>query len=275
MMQKSSGGYQVRVNYAYGTDLPLPPPQPPQQSPQQLQARALAVVRAFEPKRVVGFDKIRIGRKADGGYVYVNDFSGVGAAVSLGIENEVSWDLDIAQRNIPVYQFDHTIDKAPVPNPLLTFHKLRVAPVDAPGEISLDSIARRYLAHCERAVLKMDIEGEEWNVFNATSRATLEKFSQIACEFHWLEHAADARASTFFLQVLTKMRSVFEVVHVHGNNSHPFVNIGNLMLPELLEVTFVNRRHYQFEETNERFPTQLDYPNIPQIPDMLLGCFKF
>jgi Methyltransferase FkbM domain len=268
MSQKMPDAYQVRVNYGYGMSAL-------QQSPQQIQTRALAVVRAFVPRKVVGFEKVRLGRDSDGGYIHVDDFSGVEAALSFGISDDVSWDLDIARRNIPVHQFDHTIDKPPADNPKLFFHKKRVAASNEPGAMSLDSVVERFLAGCNRAILKIDIEGNEWAVFHAASTTTLARFSQIVCEFHGLQHAGDPSWSEHFLAVLRKLRSLFEVVHVHGNNAQPFINLGNLVLPTLLEVTFANRHDYQFAETDEIFPTALDRPNLPQVPEMQLGCFKF
>jgi hypothetical protein len=248
---------------------------PQQLALQQLQARALAAARAFMPKRVVGYKKIRLGRDFDGGYVHVDDFSGVGAAVSLGISDDVSWDQDIARRNIRVFQFDHTIDKAPVDNPMFSFRKLRVAAANGLSAISLDGIVEGFLAGCDRAILKIDIEGDEWAVLHAASVATLARFSQIVCEFHGLQGAADPRSSERFLEVLNKLRSVFEVVHVHGNNNSQFINIANVILPKILEVTFASRKYFQFAETDEIFPTPLDRPNRPDLPDMCLGCFKF
>jgi hypothetical protein len=146
---------------------------PRQRTLQQLQARALAVARAFAPKKVVSYNKIRVGRDCDGGYVQVDDFSGVDAALSLGVSDDVSWDLDMARRNIRVHQFDHTIDKALVDDPIFSFHKLRVAAADGPDAICLDSMVERFLTGCDRAILKSDIEGDEWPVLHAASVATL------------------------------------------------------------------------------------------------------
>lgn len=239
------------------------------------QNRVLAVARAFAPKKAVGHEKIRLGRDFDGGYVLIDDFSGVGAAVSLGIFDDASWDLDIARRNIRVHQFDHSIEEAPLKHPLISFHKLRVAAADGPGAICLESIVRNYLAGCDRAILKVDIEGEEWAVVETAPVATLERFSQIVCEFHDLQNAGHPNRCGQFLTVLQKLRSIFEIVHVHGNNNQTFVNIANVVMPMVLEVTLANRNYFEFAETDETFPTALDRPNQPHVPDMQLGCFKF
>jgi hypothetical protein len=265
--QTPYGGYQVRASYGGPGALVL--------SPHERQARVLSVLKAFEPKKAIGFNKVRVGRDFDGGYVLLDDFVNVGAALSFGIGTDASFDLDIVQRNIPVYQFDHTIDQGPVDHPLITFHKLAVAAADAPGALSLDSIVDRHLAGRDRAVLKIDIEGDEWHVFKAVSPATLDRFAQIVCEFHSLDRAAERGYTEMFRAVLDKLGHHFEVVHVHGNNASSMVNVSNVVVPALLEVTFANRRHYEFAETNEVFPTAIDQPNNPAAPDMRLGCFKF
>ena len=269
--QNTYGGYQL--NIGYGDQVAAAPP--PTLTPHERQARALTVLRALEPKRAIGFNKVRVGRDRDGGYILLDDFAGVGGAVSCGISDDASWDLDIAQRNIPVHQFDHTIERGPIDHPQITFYKLAVKPLDAPGALSLDSIASRHLAGCDRAILKIDIEGEEWRVLEAASLLTLDRFAQIVCEFHFLQQVGELEYTELFLAVLDKLRHHFEVVHVHGNNAWPMVNVANVALPALLEVTFANRRCYQFAETNEVFPTAIDRPNIPSTPELRLGCFKF
>ena len=77
------------------------------------------------------------------------------------------------------------------------------------------------------------------------------------------------------MAALAKLRALFEVVHVHGNNGGPYANVANVVLPSTLEVTFANRSFYQFAECNETFPTALDWPNLPSEPEMRLGTFKF
>lgn len=274
MRRQYRAGFQVRATYGYGygSDPAAAMWKPSHHEKHEM---ALAVARAFEPKRVVGFSKIRLGRAFDGGYVLLDDFAGVGAALSCGISDDATWDLEIAKRGIPVHQFDHTIEKGPIDHPLLTFHKQRVAAADAPGTLCLDSMAEQFLPGCGRAILKIDIEGDEWQAFSTVSAETLGKFSQIICEFHGLYYAAHPTWHKRFVAVLSKLRALFEVVHVHGNNAGPFANIANVILPCVLEITLASRSCYQFAQSNEVFPTALDQPNLPSQPEMRLGCFRF
>ena len=54
-----------------------------------------------------------------------------------------------------------------------------------------------------------------------------------------------------------------------------FSNIANVIVPNVLEITFANRSLYSFSETDEVFPGPLDVPNDPSRPDMHLGTFRF
>jgi hypothetical protein len=74
-----------------------------------------------QPHDIPGFAKRRAG-----GYVMLDDFDGVQAALSLGIGPEVSWDLDVARRGSRVLQFDHTVESSPQPHPHFVFSGLRV-----------------------------------------------------------------------------------------------------------------------------------------------------
>ena len=44
-----------------------------------------------------------MGSKKDGGYILLNDFENVKIAYSFGLANEISFDKDLADRNIDVF----------------------------------------------------------------------------------------------------------------------------------------------------------------------------
>jgi len=71
------------------------------------------------------------------------------------------------------------------------------------------------------------------------------------------------------------LSNAYAVVHVHANNYAGFSNVANVIVPNVLEITFANRSIYSFSETDEIFPGPLDIPNDPRHPDMHLGTFRF
>ena len=46
-------------------------------------------------------------------------------------------------------------------------------------------------------------------------------------------------------------------------------------MPNVLELTLANREVYAFTDDPETFPTELDCPNDPRVPDYYLGDFHF
>jgi methyltransferase FkbM-like protein len=242
----------------------------------ELQQEFLALARHFAPRAAVGQRKVRLGREKTGGYVMLDDFEDIGAAFSFGVGDDASWDLDIAGRGIPTYQFDHTIDMPPATHPNLTFiHRKIVGEPSEDGE-TIATLLQRYADGADKPlILKIDIEGDEWAVFGDAEPAHLRRFAQIVCEFHFFSRAGQRSWYARAKSAMEKLSRDFQVVHVHANNSMPFISVGNVPFPNILEVTFANRARYQFTDSDELFPTALDRPNWPGGADLYLGRFQF
>jgi SAM-dependent methyltransferase len=234
-------------------------------------------LRLLRPHAVEGFCKARFGSAHDGGYINLDDFRGVDTAFSFGIEQNVSWDVDVAKRGVTVYQFDHTVDAPVTDNPRLIFARKKISPEAGPDSESLLSLVSRHDKRNAHAniLLKIDIECSEWAVFDSTPPEVLSRFSQIVGEFHYFQGFSDVHWRQLFASVLKKLSKAYAVVHVHANNYAGFSNIANVIVPNVLEITFANRGLYSFSETDEVFPGPLDVPNDPSRPDMHLGTFRF
>lgn len=211
----------------------------------------------IRPKRVVGFEKIRLGSSHDGGYVMLDDFANVGRAYSLGISGEVSWDLEMAKRGIPVSQFDYSIERTPIKNPHFTFFKKKV-----------DNFADLQVANEPKQILKIDIEGSEWDFFSRASTVELKPFSQIVAEFHDFDQFYEPVWRKKALRTLQTLAETHQLIHIHGNNWGPSFNTGKFQIPIALELSYASKSFYTFEETRELFPGPLDFPNFRFKPDI-------
>jgi len=244
-------------------------------APAAVQNEVLAILRLLQPQRVEGYKKIRVGRSGDGGYVQIDDLEGISHALSFGISDDDSWDLAMANAGIAVEQFDHSIAAAPSTHPLLNFHRKMVAPESGTGSVSLPAAASIYSNRDADLILKMDVEGCEWDIFDQADEATLDKFAQIICEFHDLSHLAQDAFRARARRVFEKLASRFAPVHLHGNNCGKIYIVANVALPDILEISFVSRARYSFNDSDERFPTPLDAPNNPALPEIVLGAFRY
>jgi len=140
------------------------------------------VLSLLHPFRLANATKIRVGRPNDGGYVMVDDFAGIRTALSLGINDDVSWDLGMATRQIRVRQFDHTVDGPPEPHPAFEFHKRRITPTDDGNGVSIATLLRQCRSEGDQAILKIDIEGDEELVVPAIAPHHLDRIGVIYYE---------------------------------------------------------------------------------------------
>lgn len=236
-------------------------------------ARVLTLMRLLEPHDVRDRQFRRVGREFDGGYVMIDDFSMVKAAVSCGIEGEVSWDREMAALGFDVHQFDHTVEKPPEENARFHFNKLAIRASEAEAGITLRRIAEKLDGDAKGAILKLDIERSEWGVLAAVEEDTLAQFSQIMVEFHEMHYMP------LFMEqaeaAFQRLARQFFVAHVHANNHEEAYSIGGVIVPRVLEVTFANRAWFEPAPLTRRFPTELDRRNDPRRPEMHLGRFAY
>lgn len=241
------------------------------------QERILSILRLLRPYEQVGAQKIRVGRDNDGGYIMVDDFDGVTAAYSLGINDDVSWDKQMAARDIDILQFDHTIDALPESDPHFHWSRTGICGVgeERDGFRSLPDIIQGN-GHAEGdLVLKMDIEGAEWSVFATMPLDLMARFRQIVCEFHGFQHVD---RPDFFERAAAACRNLstnHRVVHVHANNNTAYAIVGGVPIPACLEITLSRTQGRSFQLSSETFPTPIDQPCWPGRADYTLGRFEF
>ena len=231
----------------------------------------------FTPERAIGLSKRRIGTATDGGYIMLDSVASPSLALSFGVGDNTSWDCQMADLGATVHQYDPTV-QAPLGQPSrVVFHPKRIVDVaDGSGVTLEEALSVLEGSDIELpAVLKIDIEGNEWAVLDSVPDSVLQRFDQIICEYHDFGEAVDPDWFERACRVAAKLNHFFQVVHVHGNNGEPVVVIGGVPFPSVLEVTHVNRSRYGFQPTDERFPTRLDCPNHPGRPDLWLGSFSF
>ena len=240
-----------------------------------VQHRVLTIARLLRPMEARNIHLVRVGNPNDGGYVQLDAFEGHSVALSLGISDDVSWDLEVANRGLKIWQYDHSVEAPPILNPGFNFQKKKIGPATEAGVVCLSDTITSACPPGEYIILKMDIEGSEWEALDATPLEVLSRCSQIVCELHYFHHLHIDRHFDRVKRVLEKISSRFAVVHVHSNNFSPVIVLGNVPFFQTLEITFANRDLFDLSSADKIFPTPLDAPNNPALPDHFLGRFDF
>ncbi len=219
-------------------------------------------------KKVAGKEFIRVGNdEGDGGYIMVDDFDNTMRAYSCGVGNDVSWDCDIANRGMKVLLYDHTISHLPKVHNNFIFYNFGIGEAD--NCVPLKEILKRnHDLDNQNLILKMDIEGAEWEVLDDIPSELLNNFKQISLELH---DVCKEDYCENILRVLQKMGVTHQAVWIHGNNAGKAEIAKDILIPDLIEVTFVRKDCYTFIDERCEFPMSLDLSNLKYRSDFELG----
>jgi hypothetical protein len=196
-----------------------------------------------------------------------NLLESVGAGYSYGIAGYDGWGCELARRyGVTVHQYDCFDGNRPACAEGDTlFHDECVAPErgeDEAGRV-FDSLENHLLRNgdgADRIVLKMDVEGAEWDSLLATPEHVLARIEQIAIELHGV-------GETRFIQSVWKLKQQFHVAHLHFNNFSCRDGVGPFPA-DAYEVLFVNKRIGVLASPDAPArPHVLDAPNDPDAAD--------
>lgn len=235
-------------------------------------------LRLLRPYQLKGAEKVRLGRYFDGGYVMIDRFEGIEAAYSLGINDDVSWDLDIAARGIRLFQYDPTIATLPEQHELFNWRPVWIGggvDPEANMETLQSLIVQNGHEYNENLILKCDIEGGEWPLLQNTPNKVLRQFRQIVFEIHHLGFLSNPHHANNVRRAFLNLTASHHVVHVHANNFGSWQILGGIPVPETIELTLVRKDEGVFHMSNEVFPTAMDMACDPSRADFYLGRFDF
>jgi hypothetical protein len=194
------------------------------------------------------------------------------AGYSYGIAGYDKWGCDISKKlGVTVHQYDCFDPRRPsCPGGKTVFHDEcvsdRTRRTDGrffdtiANQLARNGDARRHI------VMKIDVEGAEWESLLHAPDALLERIDQMAVEFHRSEDRDEE-----YLRVVQRLLRFFYVAHLHFNN---FACVSHLdPLPAwAYEVLFVNKRVGRVDPSrNAGGLHPQDAPNNPEAPDCQLS----
>ena len=211
-------------------------------------------------------DYKRYGNLKDGGYVLYGDIAD-SFVLSIGIGDNTTFEEEISESVRAVLMVDHTVEVNPLSRGNVHFFPKKLVPYASDSnEIDLTSLVK--LAENEsRIILKIDIEGDEWAIFQQVPDEILMKLQQIVVEFHGLLRLCRSEIDSA-LDALNKINKYFQAVNWHGNNFSRHEYFLGIPIQDVIEVTFVSRQSYQLAKP--RF-LGLNFPNNPEAPEVVLG----
>ena len=201
------------------------------------QSRLIEILRTISIPSPNGYDLLRLGSQNDGGYVSVNDFSDGDTLISLGIGDNLDFERDISKRLGRILAFDHTVDLFDDKIENLTFVKLGVKAEPAANFTTLRGIIGD-ISIIGDLILKIDIEGWEWEVLDSLSSVELGRFKQIIGEFHGFHEIHNFEVIE---RVVRKLSENFVVTNSHANNWGEYQIIQKIAFPDVLEISWLRK----------------------------------
>jgi hypothetical protein len=226
-----------------------------------------ALFAEIQPVHVANCELERFGEAHDGGYpLCANLLGAVRAGYSYGISGYDGWGCDVSRRlHVVMHQYDCFNLTQPVcPDGMTMFHGECVGttrsvqdgrPFDTlAGQVAKNGDAARAL------VMKMDVEGAEWESFLFAPDSVFEHIDQMDVEFH---HVDDEK----FVATMQRLKQFFYIAHVHYNNFS--CDAGLSPFPTwAFEVLFVSKRIAKTDGSPAPAgPTTIDAPNNVDVPD--------
>ena len=216
----------------------------------------------------------RFGTTNDGDYLLCGNLGHeVESAYSYGVGSDDSFGCDVSKRyGVPVHQYDCFDPSRPsCEGGDFVFHDQCIGPkraetLSSQGTRVFDTLETQIESNgdaARRLIVKLDIEGAEWDSLLATPDEVLDRIDQMPIEFHRVD---DAKT----LDLVRRLKTKFYPVALHFNNH---ACGGADPLPAwAFQVLWVNKRLGKLDE-NAPFPAApsgLETPDSSVYPDCQL-----
>lgn len=204
------------------------------------------------PKKVIGKNRILLGKKSDGCYVLLDDFENIKIAYSFGISYMIQFDDALAYRGIDVYMYDHTINSLPYNNSKFHWSKIGICGNNnrAPYLKTLKELMKenRHISE-KNMILKIDVEGWEWYALNELNEDILRQFKYIVIEYHFLKSSKEK----LYYNVIKKIHKSHQVFYCRCHGRNIIAPLRNRICLNL-EVSYIIREGNKFYKDDSIYP---------------------
>ena len=202
-----------------------------------------------------GKNMIRIGPSKDGGYLLPDDFDGIEACFSPGVDKESGFELQLAERGIAIYMADASVDSPPIQHDRFLFTKKFIGSYDEGIFTTLNSwVNEKALNHPGDLILQIDIEGAEYEAFINMSEELIARFRMIVVEFHHLDYLFSKPYFDIAQAAFRKIIRQHCCVHIHPNNVGSVASSNNVSIPQMMEFTFYRKDRMTKQVTRAKIP---------------------
>ena len=227
-------------------------------------------------KNYISCDLIRVGdRSGDGGYLMPNILNEVSYCFSPGVDNTASFEKELSEKyNIKSFMADASVKGPPFQNKNFEFTPKFLKTENNNKTITLSNWIKNSIGNDKaNKILQMDIEGGEYDVLLYEGPETFASFQVMIIEFHDVHKIFHRDFFKIFSNILDKIYKNFSICHVHPNNCCGKLNLNNISIPAVMEMTFIrNDLGSKYQNSNKIvLPHNLDRKNVLKNKEIILS----
>jgi hypothetical protein len=214
---------------------------------------------------------IRVGsQEGDGGYLLPDLLSSIDGVFSAGIAENSDFELYLAEDlDLRVDCLDASISSMPQEHKNFTFLKKFLGTSTGSEFISLDSWLSGSEQQGLNMILKIDIEGFEYESLLLSSRESLDRFKILVIELHSLEQLGSRLGLDLLRNFVSKITTNHTIVHAHANNIGGEWSFPGWKVPAGLEVTLLRKDAIASIQGYANLPHPLDKKCVPGKPEVV------
>ena len=215
------------------------------------------------------FSLERFGDRHDGGYLLSPEFlSFSDLVISCGVGANDSFETAVLPFVREIHMVDNTVDYEPTSSKVV-FHKKKLVGqiLDSSSEISLPELM---LDLNHTYIVKLDIEGSEWDILENLGIEYFAAITQMVIEFHGILDFAKSGKLDKVNRIFQRINQYFLVTNFHPNNCGRFEIFLNVPIPDVVEISYLNRKLTNKYSPRTRGKVHDNFPNNPRLPEITL-----
>ena len=235
------------------------------------------IINYFIPKRLENINLQRIGDENDGGYLVPNILNDIKYCFSAGVGHTNQFETELNELNIESFLADFSVDESVRDLRKFNFIKKYISSFDSEKTKNINLWIKENIKFedLNKTILKLDVEGSEYEILSAINENILKDLKILIVEFHGLEMIGDENTNLIINSLKKKLLNYFYVIHIHPNNCCEIHNVSKFQIPSVLEVTYLNKKNMIVDNKNCKIPNELDKMNVIKKKDITLPDYWF
>lgn len=168
-----------------------------------------------------------------------DDFIGISSCFTGGIGDHISFEYNLAEKGIKCFMADYSVKRLPLSHNNFFFIKKFIG----------NQNGRKYIKffdwfeeNCDNQdhILKLDIEGDEYDVLSTITKEHLLKMRIIVFEIHNFSQIINPLVFKLIKLIFDKLQENHSIVYINKNPIFPSIKFSKkLELHDLLEITLI------------------------------------